>query len=96
MSFEDVSKDSCMHCSQESSLSIPIENLNLQNHLSLDSADRGVDLDRANILGDFLRPKDIEKKNTPLFLTFPNYFLLLEVKNNPEIVFKHDAVLEVL
>ena len=85
-----------MHCSQESSLSIPIENLNLQNHLSLDSADRGVDLDRANILGDFLRPKDIEKKNTPLFLTYPKYLLLLEVQHNPEIRFYLLDVLKVL
>ena len=43
-----------MHCSLESSLNIPIENLNLQNHLFLDLADREVDLDRVNKLRDFL------------------------------------------
>ena len=68
-----------MHCSLESSLNIPIENLNLQNHLFLDLADREVDLDRVNKLRDFLRPIDIEKKNIPLFLAFPKYLLLLSL-----------------
>ena len=85
-----------MHCSLESSLNIPIENLNLQNHLFLDLADREVDLDRVNKLRDFLRPIDIEKKNIPLFLAFPKYLLLLEAQHNHEMRLYLLDVLEVL
>ena len=74
-----------MHCPQESSSNIPIENLNLQNHLFLALKDREVDLDRVNKLRDFLRPIDIEKKNIPLFLAFPKYLLLLEAQHNLEM-----------
>ena len=85
-----------MHYSQESSLNIPKENINLQNPLFLDSADREVDLDRVNKLRDFLRPKDIEKKNTPLFLTCPKYLLTLEALHNSQMRFYLLYVLEVL
>ena len=85
-----------MHCSQESSSNILIENLNLQNHLFLDLADREVDLDRVNKLRDFLRPIDIEKKNIPLFLASPKYLLLLEAQHNHEMRLYLLDVLEVL
>ena len=74
-----------MHYLPVSSLNIPIENINLQNLLFLDLANREVDYDRVNILADFLRPKDIEKKNTLLFLAYPKYLLLLEAQHNPEM-----------
>ena len=85
-----------MDCSLESSVNIAIENLNLQNHLFLDLADREVDLDRVNKLRDFLRPIDIEKKNIPLFLAFPKYLLLLEAQHNHEMRLYLLDVLEVL
>ena len=85
-----------MHCSLESSLNIPIENLNLQNHLFLDLADREVDLDRVNKLRDFLRPIDIEKKHIPLYLVIPKYLLLREAQHNLEMRLYLLDVLEVL
>ena len=85
-----------MHYLPVSSLNIPIENINLQNLLFLDLANREVDYDRVNILADFLRPKDIEKKNTLLFLAYPKHLLLLEAQHNPEIRFYLLEVWEIL